>query len=110
MNYLQSVVEIIKVDGYNVTCLFNDGKVLTIDFLSWILPRVKSDNIYSKLLNQEVFNTIGCNGITIYWPGLAKVTQLDGTTEPCEFDLDPIMLYEFATQKEALMDDSKTIS
>jgi hypothetical protein len=102
MNFLPSVKEIIKVDGYNVTCLFSDGKVLVIDFLSWILPRVKDDNIYSKLLDKEVFNTIGCNGITIYWPDLAKVTQLDGTIEPCEFDLDPIMLYEFATQKEFL--------
>ncbi|MBK6815296.1 MAG: DUF2442 domain-containing protein [Saprospiraceae bacterium] len=94
------VIKIIEIKGFDVTVLFNNGKILTIDFYSWIVPRAAGKNIYTQLLKENIFNTIGCNGITLYWPDLAEVTLLDGTIQPAEFDLDPLMLYEFASSKQ----------
>lgn len=94
------VIKIIEIKGFDVTVLFNNGKILTIDFYSWIVPRAAGKNIYTQLLKKTIFNTIGCNGITLYWPDLAEVTLLDGTIQPTEFDLDPLMLYEFASSKK----------
>lgn len=94
------VIKIIEIKGFDVTVLFNNGKILTIDFYSWIVPRAAGKNIYTQLLKENIFKAIGCNGITLYWPDLAEVTLLDGTIKPAEFDLDPLMLYEFASSKQ----------
>ena len=67
------VIKIIEIKGFDVTVLFNNGKILTIDFYSWIVPRAAGKNIYTQLLKENIFKAIGCNGITLYWPDLAEV-------------------------------------
>lgn len=96
---IPKAIKIIGLLDYTVTCMFNNGQILKIDFLPWIHSRLIKGSIYKKLLDKSVFNTISCNGRTLYWPGLATRLHEDGSKETADFDLDPVVLFELSDLK-----------
>ena len=89
------IVDIINVEPYKVTCMWNDKKVRTIDLEDFIkLHSENPKNSYYQLLDKKRFAGVKCDGTTLYWENGIFYTDIDGKVRKGPLDIAPEVLYE----------------
>lgn len=101
MKGLRSIPRILKinyVEGYKVSCLFNNGESRVIDFqvLFETIFQLKADDPAFELLeNPESFKKVKIIGNTLGWENIGIYAEdEEGNSVFYPYDLDPIVLYE----------------
>ena len=101
MKGLRSIPRILKIneiDGYLVSCLFNNGESRIIDFKELLEQKFKlQPNQVGYILTQDIeaFNKIKLLGTTIGWDDIGLESEDEyGTKVFYPYDLDPIVLYQ----------------
>jgi DNA-binding XRE family transcriptional regulator len=97
MRTIKRIINIHKVDGYKVYCLFSNGESRIIDFKK-ILKKwnVQKNDIEYPLLNSlKEFQKIELLDGTFTWKNIKiKSTDEEGNEVIYHYDLDPIVMYE----------------
>ena len=94
---IPKILKIEKLEAYKVLCVFNTGEKKIIDFDKYF-SQSRPNNMHDTLRDPKVFNTIGCNGRTVVWPNLIKILDEMGNIMDGEYELDPIVLYEYTSK------------
>ncbi|MBK8656294.1 MAG: helix-turn-helix transcriptional regulator [Haliscomenobacter sp.] len=101
MKGLRSVPRILrinKVDGYRVSCLFNNGESRVIDFQKLfedVFQVQKGDPAFALLQDYEAFRQLHILGNTIGWENTGMYAEdEEGRRVFYPYDLDPLVLYE----------------
>jgi len=104
MKGLRSIPRILRInhlDGYMVSCLFNNGESRLIDFATLfrdVFKVDKDDPAFPLLSDANEFNQIQLVGATIGWPNIGIYTKDSrGQTVFYPYDLDPKVLYQNST-------------
>jgi DNA-binding XRE family transcriptional regulator len=104
MKGLRSIPRILRInhlDGYMVSCLFNNGESRLIDFATLfrdVFKVDKDDPAFPLLSDANEFNQIQLIGSTIGWPNVGIYTKDSrGQTVFYPYDLDPKVLYQNST-------------
>lgn len=96
MRTIKRIIKINRVDGYKVSCLFNNGESRVIDFKKlfekWNIQ--EGHPAYPLLKEPDAFNQLELEDGTLVW----KNIQIESKDEKGNkvihyFDLDPIVLY-----------------
>ena len=94
---IPKILRIEKLKDFNILCCFNTGQKFGINFLEYF--KMNPDNtIYNKLKSKEIFDTIDCNGRTVFWPKMASQIVQNGDIIESDYEIDPVMLYDFASK------------
>jgi hypothetical protein len=80
MKPVTRIIEILAVEPYRITCLFNDKSLKTIDFANY-LNRRADKALVSPLLNPSYFMNV-------------TLDELGGLHWPNGFDCSPLAAYE----------------
>ena len=94
MNNIPHITQIIKIEPFKITCLWNTGEVRVNDFEEeFKIPNYI--DIFYKLKNYNVFKyaSVSEEG-TLHWVNLPFKTTFLGKEIEAPFDFDPIVLYE----------------
>jgi len=100
MKGLRSIPKILKINqinGYHISCLFNNGESRIIDFKVFLekYSKNKKHPAYKLLMDKSAFNKIGIIGNTIGWKNIGIYSKnLNGKNEFYPYDIDPITLFE----------------
>lgn len=101
MKGLRSIPRILKInniDGYMVSCLFNNGESRVIDFkdlLENIFKIEEKDPAIELLKDYNAFGQIKIIENTIGWPNIGFYSEDEnGERVFYHYDLDPIVLYQ----------------
>lgn len=97
------IINITKLDQFNVYCLTNLREIIRIDFHSYFEAKAKKGNAFEYLLDINNFQKIKCNGRSLYWEGLVKEIDENGTESVGTFELDPVVLFEKGIKVEMEM-------
>ncbi|MGB4960397.1 MAG: hypothetical protein WBO36_13030 [Saprospiraceae bacterium] len=97
---LPRISKILQINGFIVTCKWNNGEERAIDF-----SRLLSDypaEIMHKILDRKVFQTIKVNheAKTIYFPNILQFTTPDGEAIQNYLDFSPDVLYSHSQKIE----------
>lgn len=110
MKGLRSIPRILKiheVNGYKVSCLFNNGESRIIDFMDLFKNKFKvkpGRPAYKLMEDIDEFNQIGIIGTTIGWKNTGIYSEdEEGNPVFDHYDLDPIILYK-NSQKDSARD------
>ncbi|MCA6392075.1 MAG: DUF2442 domain-containing protein, partial [Cytophagales bacterium] len=96
INKLPRILKIISVDGFKITCIFNNGETRLIDF-ERLLSKWKptSGEPTFKLQRKTFFKKVTLHNQTLCWQNLkVPLRGLGGKTEWHAYEIDPITLYE----------------
>ncbi len=111
MKGLRSIPKILKIneiDGYKVSCLFNNGESRIIDFEGFFKSRGNFSEKHPayKLVNDiQEFNQIEILGNTLGWKNAGIYTKnFEGEKVFFHYDIDPIVLFE-----ESKFDENRNI-
>lgn len=90
------ILKIKSVQGFTVSCIFNNGETRHIDFgklfKKWKMS--KKDHGY-KLQNEEEFKKVGLRNNTLSWKNIrVKLVGLDGKETSHPYEIDPVVLYK----------------
>lgn len=90
------VLKIEKVEGFKVTCMFNNGESRMIDFDSVFKKWNLNENDFEyPLLNEKEFKKVGLKNHTLSWNNIGiKMLNEDGTEQVYPYEIDPITLFE----------------
>lgn len=96
INKLPRILKIISVDGFKITCIFNNGETRLIDFerlfSKW---KPTSGEPTFKLQRKSFFKKVTLHNQTLCWQNLkVPLRGLEGKTEWHAYEIDPITLYE----------------
>jgi len=100
MKGLRSIPKILKinqVEGYLISCLFNNGESRIIDFKVFLkrYSKNKKHPAYKLLKDKSAFDEVEIIGNTIGWKNVGIYSKnLNGEEEFYAFDIDPITLFE----------------
>lgn len=107
MKGLRSIPKILKineVDGYNVSCLFNNGESRVIDFKKFFQSRNNFSErhpAYKLLDDVKEFNRIEVMGNTIGWRNTGiYASDFSGETVYYPYEVDPVVLFENSVPDE----------
>jgi hypothetical protein len=94
INNIPHITQILKIEPFKITCLWNTGEVRVNDFEEDFSTKNYLD-IFYKLKNYELFKyaSVSEEG-TLQWVNLMMQTKISGKYIESPFDLDPITLYE----------------
>lgn len=100
------ILKILKVNGYEVSCLFSNGESRIINFKMFFNRKsesIKPSHPSYKLINDiNEFRKIEIIGNTIGWKNTGiTMLNFDNEEEFFYYDLDPIVLYEFSEKDES---------
>lgn len=88
------ITQIIKIEPFKITCLWNTGEVRVNDFEEEFQISNYLD-IFYQLKNYNTFKYASVNEEgTLHWVNLPFKTFFLGKEIDAPFDLDPIVLYE----------------
>ena len=96
---LPGILKIIDVKPYFIICEWNTGETRIIDFEKKLLSKSNSESSsYKKLLDKNIFELVKLDTTikTIYWEGLSKMIDTDGSVFPANLDFSPEVLYEMS--------------
>ncbi len=102
MKGLRSIPKILKinsVNGYEVSCLFNNGESRIIEFKKFFTRKKLQRNHPAQKLLDDIseFSKITIIGHTIGWENVGmNLKNIEGEDEFYAYDIDPIVLYEFS--------------
>lgn len=103
------IKQIIKVEPYTVTCLWNDNEIRKIDLTEFILRHVENkNNSYYQLINKKRFSDVKCDGTSLYWENGIVILDYDGTEKSGPLDIDPDFLYNLSEAVESKMSKEKS--
>jgi len=92
------ILKINHVNGYQVSCLFNNGESRLIDFLNLfqnVFEAEEGDPAFILLKDPLAFAQIQIIGSTIGWPNVGIYsTNNKGEKVFYNYDLDPAVLYQ----------------
>jgi GTP-dependent phosphoenolpyruvate carboxykinase len=88
---MRKIIEVSIKEPYILACTFENGEFRLLNLEDVI---DKKGVISKKVFEPQIFKNvkIGTNG-EIYWQGVATIKNLDGSIEPCEFDICPDYVY-----------------
>ena len=94
MNKIPNITQIIKIEPFKITCLWNTGEVRVNDFEEdFNIPNYV--DIFYQLKNYSIFKYVSISEEgTLQWVNLIFKTHFLGKEIEAPFDLDPIVLYE----------------
>lgn len=91
------IEEIINVEDYKIQVLWNDKVLRTIDLTDFLNSKTKNSNSsYTPLLENSIFQSVKCDGTTLYWENLIEYKDIDGSIHKGNLDISPELLYEIA--------------
>jgi hypothetical protein len=91
------IVEILEIEPYTITCLWNDQEIRAIDLTNFINEKSQNPrNSYSQLKDKDRFVEAKCDGTTIYWENGIKMRDYDGIEKFGQLDIDPDILFEMS--------------
>jgi DNA-binding XRE family transcriptional regulator len=90
------ILKIDKVDGFNITCMFNNGELRIIDFNSvfgqW---KISENDIEYPLLKKSEFKKVELRNHTLSWNNIEiKLLNEDGSKHVHPYEIDPVTLFE----------------
>lgn len=90
------ILKIEKVDGFKITCMFNNGELRLIDFetlfSNWGIE--KSDLEY-PLLKKSEFSKVQLRNHTLSWDNIeVKLLDENGVVQNHPYEIDPLTLFE----------------
>lgn len=98
-NKLPRIIKINSVDGFVVSCVFNNGEYRIIDF-NKLFDKWRGEDI-DQLKNPASFHLVTLENGTLTWPEVRKkITLKSGKTFDVAYDLSPIVLYEESERNE----------
>jgi len=102
------IIKILENQPYQISCLWNDGIVRTVDLGDFLKTAGKDpNNSYSKLLRKDRFSEVKCDGSTLYWENGIIMKDLDGKEYPAALDIDPDVLFEMTINNPPLRKRNK---
>ncbi|MEM1322084.1 MAG: helix-turn-helix domain-containing protein [Bacteroidota bacterium] len=107
MRTIRRIIKIHNLDGYKVSCLFNNGESRIIDFAAlfekWQVK--KGDIEYPLMESEKAFQQIKVVDGSFSWENIkVESTDENGKKVVYHYDLDPIVMYE-----ESQVDESRKI-
>jgi hypothetical protein len=94
MNNIPYITQILKIEPFKITCLWNTGEVRVNDFEEeFVIPdRLE---VFYKLKDYDIFKyaSVSEEG-TLQWVNLQVSMKILGKDLISPFDLDPVTLYE----------------
>ncbi len=94
---IPKILKIEKLKAFEVLCVFNTGEKKIIDFDKYF-SQCRPNKINDTLRVSKVFNTIRCNGRSVFWPNLIEIMDEKGNIIDGEYELDPVVLYEYSSK------------
>lgn len=95
------ILEIVEVQPYRVTCLWNDNVIRTIDLENFLRDSCRNpNNSYCQLVNIKRFSEVKCDGTSLYWENGIHIKDFDGTLKPAALDIDPDVLFEMTIKTQ----------
>lgn len=90
---LPRIKQILSIEPYKVTCLWNTGEVREVD-LQAAINESKPQSPVAKLADKQLFKQVKTDGRTLYWDDLLTMIDYDGSRKPAPLDFDPDVMYE----------------
>lgn len=107
MKGLRSIPKILKineVDGYQVSCLFNNGESRVIDFKAFfrdLKGLTEQHPAFRLLRNRKAFQQIEIMGHTLGWRNMGISTRnFDGEEVFYPYEMDPVVLFGHSVPDE----------
>jgi len=92
---LPRIRQILSIESYKVTCLWNTGEVREVNLLPLLAESATRPNSpVNQLLDKELFEQVKTDGRTLYWDNLLTMIDYDGSHKPAPLDFDPDVMYE----------------
>ena len=90
------ILQIKKINGFKVICMFNNGEFRMIDFkLLFNKWNVSKNDIEYPLLEIKFFKKVELRNFTLSWKDIqVKLLSEDGTEESHPYEIDPIVLFQ----------------
>ncbi len=98
---MEWIKEIITVEPYIVTCLWNNNEIREINLREFIFSKSKNDS-YHQLIDEARFLQVKCDGTTLFWENGITIKEIDGTEKGGPLDIDPDYLYDLSQKKSIL--------
>lgn len=104
INKVPRILRIVKIDKYEIYCVFNNGEYRVVDFLKLFKKwKTKKSSFEYPLKDLKEFKKVKLNSGTLSWPHIKKTIKLsDGQTFDTFLDLDPVVLYQ-----ESVIDEKR---
>lgn len=105
MRSIKRIINVQKIEGYKVFCLFNNGESRIIDFekvfKDWDIK--EGDIEYPLVKSLSKFKKVKLIDGTLTWENI-KIKSIDenGKKIAYPFDLDPIILYEKSVENPSI--------
>jgi hypothetical protein len=94
MNNIPFITQIIKVEPFKITSLWNTGEVRVNDFEKEFTESGKHEAFY-QLADYDIFKYVSIGDVgTLQWVNLPITVSFAKEKMSLPFDLDPIILYE----------------
>ncbi len=92
MKNIPAILQIIKIEPFKITCLWNTGEVLVSDFDDKFNSL---DKYYQSLSDFNIFKEASISEFgVLQWQNVPVSLFFDGQSIIEPFDLDPLVLYE----------------
>ncbi|MCY7351202.1 MAG: DUF2442 domain-containing protein [Cytophagaceae bacterium] len=92
---LPRIKQIVSVQPYKVTYLWNTGEVREVDLQPYITAS-KSNGPIARLADEHLFEQVKTDGRTLYWDNLLTVIDYDGSQKSAPLDFDPDVMYSMS--------------
>lgn len=104
INNVPRILRIVKIDKYQIYCVFNNGEYRILDFLKLFKKwKTKKTSFEYPLKDLKEFKKVELDSGTLSWPHIKKIIKLsDGQIFDTFLDFDPIVLYQ-----ESIIDEER---
>lgn len=96
------ILKIEEIDGFKITCMFNNGESRLIDFETifneW---KISKSDIEFPLLNKSEFKKVELRNHTLSWKNIeTKLIGEDGSEQIHPYEIDPLTLFNSSQETE----------
>lgn len=90
------ILKIQKIDGFKITCMFNNGESRIIDFEKLFKKwEVSKQDIEYPLLQKKEFEKVKLQNYTLSWPNISVILVSEiGEKKAHPYEIDPLTLFE----------------
>lgn len=96
------ILKIEKIDGFKITCMFNNGKSRMIDFESVFKKwNVSESDFEYPLLKETEFKKVELQNHTLSWKNIEVVLlNEEGKAQKHPYEIDPLTIFEESKEIE----------